>query len=536
MYAPPKNIRKHFASNSIRFDCIAVFVAILLGSGATATMCRAEDDAPQGPRRHAIPGSDALQEAKKAIDDVYGSRYKQAHTIEGNSKLASDLFNAALESGDQVAIQYALLRDSYAYALEAKDTDLVMQVIAETTERFEMDRLVAEASAISALSLVVRDAAAAQNLFEHAQRLVDACLSAEAFANAERVAVIADSLARRTKEPDLVRTAVARQKDIQELRKRYQMAERAKEILTDRPDDPEANLIVGLYHWLNRDDLQKAASNLALGSNENYRSVAKLELNKPSSVADQLALADAWWEVSERSADKVKGKAIARAVYWYRSLLPGLSGFSRQRVTQRIDAGSGNDDSDEWVDLLPKLDLTQHRVAGPWNIRQGALITTKAPVFSRVMLPSVPRRDYELDIAFVCSLSSTNERGWHKALESFYVILPVGSHQCVFGVSGNEAGIARIKDKGWGKNSTYIDYRGISSRAHRLSIKVVYNATRASISSKMDGKAFVNWEGNPSDLSVYEDWSLPNRNAIGLSATLGSVRFERVRLREIQKQ
>ena len=88
--------------------------------------------------------------------------------------------------------------------------------------------------------------------------------------------------------------------------------------LKEKPDDPDANLIVGKYQCFTKGDWDKGMPMLAKGSDEKWKALAEKDIAGADSANEQVKLGDAWWDVSKE-----------RAVYWYRLALPGLVGWRR---------------------------------------------------------------------------------------------------------------------------------------------------------------------------------------------------------------
>src|SRR5262249_13456290 len=58
---------------------------------------------------------------------------------------------------------------------------------------------------------------------------------------------------------------------------------------------------------------------------------------RPKKSADQLAVADGWWDLAENEKDPAKLNLQRRAMHWYDQALPDLRGLSRLKATKRIE-------------------------------------------------------------------------------------------------------------------------------------------------------------------------------------------------------
>ena len=107
--------------------------------------------------------------------------------------------------------------------------------------------------------------------------------------------------------------------------------------LLDDPRDPSANSVVGKYFCLSADNWSVGLPLLALGGDQTLAKIASMELTNPSAAPQQMELADAWHaQGGSRSEQQIA--AWNRAAMWYRKALPSLTGVSKERVEQTLEA------------------------------------------------------------------------------------------------------------------------------------------------------------------------------------------------------
>jgi hypothetical protein len=138
--------------------------------------------------------------------------------------------------------------------------------------------------------------------------------------------------------------AVACDKNIARLQAADVKANLALDRLQQQPDDPAANLIVGRFRCFDKQDWQSGLRFLVRGGDTELQKLAEQELNEPSSPAEQMKLANAWWDFAERTstkADRLSGQSIRlHAIDWYRQALPNLSGLPLLKAQKRIAQGA----------------------------------------------------------------------------------------------------------------------------------------------------------------------------------------------------
>jgi WD40 repeat protein len=116
----------------------------------------------------------------------------------------------------------------------------------------------------------------------------------------------------------------------------WEQFEKARENLTNKPDDPESNQTVGNYLCFTKGLWSRGVFFLSKSSNPKVSSLASIELGRKTSVDTRMNLADSWFSLAEESDEGVRPQIRDRACYWYRAVAPNLSGLSQQRVDQLL--------------------------------------------------------------------------------------------------------------------------------------------------------------------------------------------------------
>jgi hypothetical protein len=99
-------------------------------------------------------------------------------------------------------------------------------------------------------------------------------------------------------------------------------------------------------------------------------------------------------------------------------------------------------------------------------------------------------------------------------------------------LAGEFSGFQRIDGKSVRDGAASVRPGTIENgREYSLCAKIVISGDQAEITVTLDGKPFTRWQGKPTSLSIYEDWTFPNQGALGLAAWNAEVDFRNVRLR-----
>ena len=122
---------------------------------------------------------------------------------------------------------------------------------------------------------------------------------------------------------------------------------------------------------------------LALASDQDWQKVAERELRMAKTdPAEQIALADAWYELAQKQPGQAKAALLLHASKLYRAGVESLTALPKRRVENRIheiDAIANPLPLNEWVELLDGIEVSPRHVAGKWE-RQGLNFTSNSPL------------------------------------------------------------------------------------------------------------------------------------------------------------
>jgi hypothetical protein len=293
-----------------------------------------------GPKKKTpVPDSQAIEAARATIAKTFADEIKGAKTDEQKADLANTLFRTGIDPAEELPIRYVLLDMAREYAVDAASTEIALNSIDELARQFAVDPLQLKAEALTATLKKPQPTTDHQALAQMLLELTDQAISAASFETADKLAGLAKTEAVRSKDDELRKSATEKDKQVQRLLKEQEAMTKATAILTDSPDDPAANLAIGRFYCFLRDDWEEGVKHLFKSGHDTLTKLAELELSEPEESADQIALADAWWDgaASAPAADKEFYRIRAR--YWYLQALPGLVGVNKTRAEERLEEG-----------------------------------------------------------------------------------------------------------------------------------------------------------------------------------------------------
>ncbi|MEK6246717.1 MAG: hypothetical protein N2C12_00975, partial [Planctomycetales bacterium] len=307
-------------------------VTLLLSSANASAL--AKDKLP-------VPGNVEQAEAKKKVEQEYSEDVDSAKTPADQLKLVERLFSEARNSADQPARRYAILGLAFQVAPDMKSTMNVVDAVAKT---FDIDAFKMQSAAVWRVSKKAKLKDEHADVAAAAHKLILKALVNDDYDSAKKLATIAVSASKRSKDRATMKQMRAIDKEVQKLQVQYGKVKKALDQLEQAPSDPDANLIVGKYHCFVKDDWKQGLPMLAVGSSTEFQALAEREQQEPDSSEDQMQLADDWFELVKKTPSH-KTQMMARAAHWYGESLqsqPALSDKAKARAEKRMAVISGS--------------------------------------------------------------------------------------------------------------------------------------------------------------------------------------------------
>ncbi|MCA9118172.1 MAG: hypothetical protein KDA79_24035, partial [Planctomycetaceae bacterium] len=295
-----------------------------------------------GLQRAEIPDEAAQKQAEQQIREIFKQEYASAKQPAEQTELAMIMLGTA-QPPTENADRYVLLREARNLATAAGDVQTALKSIDELGRIFEVNALQLKAETLETARREARSDDIARLVADSALSAVDEAIRAEEFDLGSELNSVARMAGRRIKDRELIdRVSTARDRII-DRRREFQEFEDASDKLSTSPDDEDASRIRGLYLCLRRNNWAEGLPLLQRSGHEEFEKIAELELMHPTEPADQLKLADAWWNRAESTRGSQQNALRSRALYWYERVLPELSGLQKTAVAKKISASRNQD-------------------------------------------------------------------------------------------------------------------------------------------------------------------------------------------------
>jgi hypothetical protein len=288
--------------------------------------------------RRPVPPADRLRAAEAQVRTLFKADYVLT-SPDDRRALARKLLKTAHDSADDAEAQYALLSEARLAAAQGADADTAVQALRDTARLYAVDPAKEASATLPKLEETVRTPEAAKEAVEAYLRGCSDSLAADLVELAQALAARAERLARAAQDAALLTRVQDQAKEVQEIAREAAAVKPALKKLAEDPDDPASNTTAGSHYCFVRDDWKRGLPMLAKGSDADLKALAEAELAKPATPDDQAALGDRWGAWAEKqSSPKAKANGRERALSWYDTALPGLTGLARARVEKKSKA------------------------------------------------------------------------------------------------------------------------------------------------------------------------------------------------------
>ena len=311
-----------------RFSAGTLSIVLALTSAAIAQY---EDEG----NKHPLPSNSDVQEAVKLVKDVYGADYESAKTDTQKQVLAKKLLTQAA-STQILAERYAMLRVARDIAVLISDGDTAFEIIEKMDETFRVNAIEMKAVTLRALSTKAKLPSHHRFVIEQILRLSSSRVGVEQFVTIHELSELAVSEARKLRDTTLLKRSLAHKKQIGRLVELHEQTKLAEKTLETEPADPDANLKAGRFHCFVMGNWNTGLPMLVQSGDVRLATLAAKELNHPVDAMSQAKLGDGWWSLAAEQEEAERAQVERRAIQWYRTAIPGLTGLAKVKVEKRL--------------------------------------------------------------------------------------------------------------------------------------------------------------------------------------------------------
>lgn len=292
-------------------------------------------------RRHPVPEATRQREAEKLIRDLFKDQYSKKSTADRKT-LVQQLLDQASKTNDDPAALWVLTREAHDAAAQIGDVRLALEAVETAARSFDIDALSMKTGAITASAKAAKTPEEFAAIVEASTAIIEELIRADQYEAADKAAIAAVQHARRTNDAGIVARATSRSKEVAEAKTLYQGMKKILETLAKTPDDPAANSEMGKYLCYVKGSWDLGLRFLIKGSDAALKALAEKESSLPASSADRMAIADSWYDLTEKEKSPLRKNQLAlHTKSLYQSALVDASSLARARIEKRLETLQG---------------------------------------------------------------------------------------------------------------------------------------------------------------------------------------------------
>jgi hypothetical protein len=475
--------------------------------------------------RMGIPDLAKQKEAEKVVRDIFKEQYAKKAPADRQA-LARLLLAQTKDAGNDPAALWVMLRDAQENAIQACDVPTAVASIETTALYFDVDAPLLKNTALVAAGKNGKSTEDFAALAKAMLALADEFVAADQYDAAEKLAAAALQIARRANDVALSLRATNRFRDVTEAKTLYQGMKKNLETLAKNPDDAPANAQMGQLLCFVKGNWDLGVRFLVKGSDAGLKALAEKELAMSLEAADQAALGDGWWELSEKEKSPLrKGQMQAHARTFYEAALPGLASLQRIKVEKRLESAEGPVTTAGAINLLKLVDLTKDVVSSSWK-QKGDGVASDNGATARLEIPYEPPAEYDFKVTFI-----RNE----GAADVFLTLTKGGrSFNWVVGILNNShAGFGLYRGQ-WFPDNTYAGATTIPNiLTNGRTYTTLVQVRKDGVKGYLDGKLIKELKDPYPDLVSHELQRMKSESILGVGSYLSATTFLKMELIEV---
>jgi hypothetical protein len=305
-------------------------LAVLFALSATA-ICSKET-----PKKRPVPTAKRQATAEKLVKEIYKDEYSSAKEEKGKRKLLTLLLDQAPKTTDDEDARFVLFREARDLAAQLGEAATALRVVDMLAQEYEIKVLEMKTAVLTRAAGAVLTAEANKTLANLILPLLADALEADEYESAGKLQVLALAAAKKAKDDTLLAEAKNRGEEIRTLEKAFsRVKDFAVKLQTD-PKDTKANLEVGKFFCLYRENWERGLPLLVKGSEAALKALAEKDLTRPAGAKDQTELANGWSKLAGSEKDAARAHLLRRAYFWYQQAALNLEKDEKAKMEKRL--------------------------------------------------------------------------------------------------------------------------------------------------------------------------------------------------------
>lgn len=283
-----------------------------------------------------VPPIDKRRAAERTIKDIFAKEFRKRGK-EDQLALATTFLKQGVETKDDPASRYQLLDMARTIAARHGDVQLALKAVDQLAAYFIVDVVKMKLDALNTIKRISRTKEDSRALAYGYLRVAADATDRSGFEKAVTAARSAQRYAKMAMDVKLHKEITEYTKRLEEQRRAFLRIASDLKTVSSKPNDAGANLRVGKFYFVRMRNWPLGLRHLKLGGDATWAPVAKADAANPKSAADQLKLADRWWDLAATLPKTEQESVRYRAAYWYEKSLAGATGLAKLKAQKRME-------------------------------------------------------------------------------------------------------------------------------------------------------------------------------------------------------
>jgi hypothetical protein len=283
-----------------------------------------------------VPDEPSQARAERMIREVY-SKELAARDLGERRLFVQKLIAAAIESGDDPAARFVLLREARNVAAASGDAFAACRAITLIGKFYAVDQTRMVLAAMNSAQAAAGNSEALAEVVQVCLNTADRAVIEEDFITAAKLLATAETAGAKTKSLKIIDRVKEGSKLLQSTIAEFDAVQKAREALKRDAGDAEASARVGRFLCLTKGDWNAGLSLIANGAESPLRKLAQDDLAAIADARKRFPVAEGWWDLSLSQTWLARKNLQARSAWWCRQVAGELNGIHRSIADRRIE-------------------------------------------------------------------------------------------------------------------------------------------------------------------------------------------------------
>lgn len=282
------------------------------------------------------PDATALTAAETLLHEALETDYANIGQPAGKLNWAKLLIERDFSAESNPAVKYAAWMEARTNAAAVGELALALQAVNLLEETYQIDAIEMTLDTLTTVSRGTRDNAVVRSAARIACALMAKSINDDNYGVVPQITPVGRALAQKSQDKHLQMLIAYYDRRAKTLSKEFPKVASVLKAVKQAPEGDVSRTTAGRYYCFIKSDWRRGLPLLATGDDLALKSLAERELAAPAIAADQVALANSWWDFAETLQTEQRGVVQRHSGDWYYKALPGLTGVIQNSIKTKV--------------------------------------------------------------------------------------------------------------------------------------------------------------------------------------------------------